>query len=170
MRDNTETTVKIELIIILYFYITFTTNLTDNKMLLRSGTIIVRDTGNVTVRTKNTLIKRRYQRFRNMCQDFIGELNDASCNLETIHILYRFYQYINEQIVQIVEYITYQPALSIFIKSMIGDIPMHIQDVIYSEKNDDIGIAWSELTGSTVIEYARGLYEMRLALIGIVEM
>lgn len=170
MRDNTETTVKIELIIILYFYITFTTNLTDNKMLLRSGTIIVRDTGNVTVRTKKTLIKRRYQRFRNMCQDFIGELNDASCNLETIHILYRFYQYIHEEIDQIVTYITLQPLLSNFINSIINHIPRHIQDAIRSEKNDDIGIAWTELTGSTVIEYARDLYEMRLVLIEIAEM
>jgi hypothetical protein len=42
--------------------------------------------------------------------------------------------------------------------------------VFYSEKNDNLDITWTEVTGSTVIEYARDLYEMRLVLIGIVEM
>ena len=138
-------------------------------MLLRSGTIIL-DAGNVTVRKKKMSVRRCYKCFRKMCQDFIGELNDASCDIETIHILYRLYQYINEQIDKIVEYMTLQPTLSNFINCLIRNIPKHIQDVINSEKNDDIGITWTELTGTSVIEYARELYEMRLELIGIVEM
>lgn len=138
-------------------------------MQLRSGTIIL-DAGNVTVRKKKMSVSRRYKCFRKMCQDFIGELNDASCDIETIHILYRLYQYINEQIDKILEYMTLQPTLSNFINSLIRNIPKHIQDVINSEKNDDIGITWTELTGTSVIEYARELYEMRLVLIGIVEM
>lgn len=128
------------------------------------------DAGNVTVRKKKMSVSRRYKCFRKMCQDFIGELNDASCDIETIHILYRLYQYINEQIDKILEYMTLQPTLSNFINSLIRNIPKHIQDVINSEKNDDIGITWTELTGTSVIEYARELYEMRLVLIGIVEM
>jgi cell fate (sporulation/competence/biofilm development) regulator YlbF (YheA/YmcA/DUF963 family) len=138
-------------------------------MQLRSGTIIL-DAGNVTVRKKKMSVSRHYKCFRKMCQDFIGELNDASCDIETIHILYRLYQYINQQIDKIVEYMTLQPTLSNFINSLIRNIPKHIQDVINSEKNDDIGITWTELTGTSVIEYARELYEMRLVLIGIVEM
>jgi hypothetical protein len=138
-------------------------------MQLRSGTIIL-DAGNVTVRKKKMSVRRCYKCFRKMCQDFIGELNDASCDIETIHILYRLYQYINEQIDKIVEYMTLQPTLSNFINCLIRNIPKHIQDVINSEKNDDIGITWTELTGTSVIEYARELYEMRLELIGIVEM
>jgi hypothetical protein len=105
-----------------------------------------------------------------MCEGFISELNGSSCNVETNHILYRFYQYIHEEIDQIVKYVTLHPALSNFIHSIINNIPKHIKDVINSEKNDDIGITWTELTGTSVIEYARELYEMRLVLIGIVEM
>lgn len=138
-------------------------------MQLRSGNIY-RDNLNVTPRRQKTLTQRRYKGFRCMCQDFIGELNGSSCNVETIHILYRFYQYIHEEIDQIVKYITLQPLLSNFINSIINNIPRHIQDAIHSEKNDDLGITWTELTGSTVIEYARDLYEMRLVLIEIVEM
>jgi hypothetical protein len=138
-------------------------------MQLRSGTIIV-DSRNVTVNRRKTSVQRRYQSFRNMCHDFIGELNDSCCNLETIHILYRFHKYINEQVDKIVEYIILQPALSNFINSIINNIPRHILDVFYSEKNDNLDITWTEVTGSTVIEYARDLYEMRLVLIGIVEM
>lgn len=138
-------------------------------MQLRSGNIY-RDNRNVTARTKKTLTQRRYKGFRCMCEGFISELNGSSCNVETNHILYRFYQYIHEEIDQIVKYITLQPLLSNFINSIINNIPRHIQDAIHSEKNDDLGITWTELTGSTVIEYARDLYEMRLVLIEIVEM
>ena len=138
-------------------------------MQLRSGTIIV-DSRNVTVNRRKTSVQRRYKGFRFMCRDFIGELNDSCCNLETIHILYRFHKYINEQVEQIVEYITLQPELSNFINSIINNIPRHILDVFYSEKNDNLDITWTEVTGSTVIEYVRDLYEMRLVLIGIVEM
>ena len=74
------------------------------------------------------------------------------------------------KLIQIVEYITLQPALSNFINSIINNIPRHILDVFYSEKNDNLDVTWTEVTGSTVIEYARDLYEMRLVLIGIVEM
>ena len=130
-------------------------------MLLRSGTII-RDAGNVTVRVKNTSVGRKYRAFRVTCMDFIEELNGATCNVNTIHIIYRMYVYIDNEMDNISSYFNLHPEIESFLSCVVNNIPKHIQDIIYYEKNDIMGATWYELTGFTAIEIARTMYEVRL--------
>ena len=137
-------------------------------MLLRSGTII-RDAGNVTVRVKNASIERKYRAFRVTCMDFIEELNGATCYVNTIHILYRMYVYIDKEMDNIRYYLNLHPRLVSFLSCVVNNIPKHIQDIIYYEKNDVMGATWYELTGFTAIEIARTMYEVRLNIRTIVD-
>lgn len=137
-------------------------------MLLRSGTII-RDTGNVTVRVKKTLVERKYRAFRVKCMDFIEELNGATCYVNTIRILYRMYVYIDNEMDNISSYLNLHPGLESFLSCVVNNIPKHIQDIIYYEKNDIMGATWYELTGFTAIEIARTMYEIRLNIRTIID-
>jgi len=137
-------------------------------MLLRSGTII-RDAGNVTVRVKNTSVGRKYRAFRATCMDFIEELNGATCYVNTIHIIYRMYVYIDNEMDNISSYLNLHPELESFLSCVVNNIPKHIQDIIYYEKNDMMGATWYELTGFTAIEIARMMYEVRLNVRAIID-
>ena len=130
-------------------------------MLLRSGTII-RDAGNVTVRVKNTSVERKYRAFRVTCMDFIEELNGATCYVNTIHIIYRMYVYIDNEMDNISSYLNLHPRLVSLLSCLVNNISKHIKDIIYYEKNDVMGATWYELTGFTSIEIARKMYEVRL--------
>ena len=137
-------------------------------MLLRSGTII-RDAGNVTVRVKNTSVERKYRAFRVTCMDFIEELNDSTCYVNTIHIIYRMYVYIDNEMDNISSYLNLHPGLKSFLSCVVKNIPKHIKDIINCEKNDIMGATWYELTGFTAIEIARTMYEIRLNIRTIID-
>jgi hypothetical protein len=127
-------------------------------MQLRSGNIY----SHTSIRRKITITEIKYRGFKIHCGDFIGELNDTTCNVDTVCVLFRMYSYICSEIDNISSYLNLHPGLKSFLICLVNNIPKHIQDIISCERDDEMGTTWRELTGFTAIEIARMLYELRL--------
>jgi len=134
-------------------------------MQLRSGNIY----SHTSIRRKITITEIKYRGFKIHCGDFIGELNDATCNVDTVCVLFRMYSYICSEIYNISSYLNFHPGLKSFLTCLVNNIPKHIQDIISCERDDEMGTTWHELTGFTAIEIARMLYEVRLKLREIID-
>jgi len=134
-------------------------------MQLRSGNIY----SHTSIRRKITITEIKYRGFKINCGDFIGELNDTTCNVDTVCVLFRMYSYICSEIDNISSYLNFHPGLKSFLTCIVNNIPKHIQDIISCERDDEMGTTWHELTGFTTIEIARMLYEVRLKLREIID-
>ena len=135
-------------------------------MQLRSGNVY-RDNLNVTLRKKKTLIRRRYNEFRNKCQGYIGELNDATCSLERVHTLYKLYSFVYDEKDNVSSYIDMHPSLTDFLYRVANDIPRFIREII--SVNRDPEISWVDMTGLTVMQDAFIFYDLRQFLLMIIE-
>lgn len=135
-------------------------------MQLRSGNVY-RDNCNVTLRKEKTLIRRRYNEFRNTCQGYIGELNDATCHDERVHTLYKLYSFVYDEKDNVSSYIDIHPSLTDFLYRVANDIPRFIRDIINFDRDPEI--CWSDMTGLNVMQDALIFYELRQFLLMIIE-
>ena len=135
-------------------------------MQLRSGNVY-RDNRNVTLRKEKTLIRRRYNEFRNKCQEYIGELNDATCHDERVHTLYKLYSFVYDEKDNVSSYIDIHPSLTDFLYRVANDIPRFIRDIINFDRDPEI--CWSDMTGLNVMQDAYIFYELRQFLLMITE-
>lgn len=98
-------------------------------MQLRSGSRYQNEMySNITIR-KNK-IRRRYNGFRNTCQGYIGELNDATCDIQRIHLVYKLYSFIYDDKDNLLEYINMYESLVNFLQQVADDTPRFIRDII----------------------------------------
>lgn len=135
-------------------------------MQLRSGSRYQNEMySNITIR-KNK-IRRRYNGFRNTCQGYIGELNDATCDIQRIHLVYKLYSFIYDDKDNLLEYINMYESLVNFLQQVADDTPRFIRDII--NINRDPEISWSDMTGLTVMQDAYIFYELRQFLLMIIE-
>ena len=135
-------------------------------MLLRSGSHYQSEKkSNVTNRKKG--ISRRYNAFRNKCQDYIGELNDAMCSVQRVHILYKLYSFVYDEKDNLSSYIDMHQQLTDFLYRVANDIPRFVRDIIYVSRDPEI--SWSDITGLDVMQDAFIFYELRQFLLMIIE-
>ena len=136
-------------------------------MQLRSGNVY-RDNRNVTLRKKKTLIRRRYNEFRNKCQDYIGELNDATCSLERVHLVYKLYNFIYDERESLLSYINHCDSLVNFLNNVANDIPRFVREIISVDRDPEI--SWVDMTGLNVMQDAFIFYDLRQFLLMIIEL
>jgi hypothetical protein len=129
-------------------------------MKLRSG---------IFVRSGLSITAIKYREFRIECRNFIGELNDSACHVNTVHILYRMYSYIDRDIDNVGSYLDLYTGLKSFLLGVANSIPQNIIDIISCERNHDMGRTWVELTGYSAIEIGRMMYELRFKIRAIVD-
>ena len=135
-------------------------------MQLRSGTRYRSEKhSNVTIRRARTA--RRYNVFRNKCQDCIGELNDATCHHERVNILYKLYSFVYDEKDNVSSYIDIHPSLTDFLYRVANDIPRFIREIINIDRDPEI--CWSDMTGLNVMQDAYIFYELRQFLLMITE-
>jgi hypothetical protein len=130
-------------------------------MQLRSGLSIrggLPDTGIIECRA-----------FRVKCRNFIGELNDSACSVNTLHILYRMYNCIYSEIDNISSHLNLYNGIKPFLLGVANNIPKHIIDILACERTHDMEANWNELTGFAAIEIGRMMYELRSKLFVIID-
>lgn len=102
--------------------------------------------------------------FRVTCMNFIGKLNDSTCSDNTLHILYRMYNYINNEIDNISSNLKSYNSIESFLLGVTKNIPKHIIDIVAYETTCNLDANWIESTGFSAIEIGRMMYELRLKL------
>ena len=102
--------------------------------------------------------------FRVKCMNFIGKLNDSTCSDNTLHILYRMYNYINHEIDNISSNLKLYNSIKTFLLGVVTNIPKHIIDILAYETTCNLDANWIEPTGFSAIEIGRMMYDLRLKL------
>ena len=129
-------------------------------MKLRSG---------IFVRSGLSITEMKCRAFRIKCRNFIGELNDSACHVNTVHILYRMYNYIDSDIDNVGSYMNLYTGIKTFLLGVDNNIPKHIIDIMSCERNHDMGRTWVELTGFNAVEIGRMMYELRFKIRAIID-
>jgi hypothetical protein len=107
--------------------------------------------------------------FKKRCCNFIRELNDSVSPVNTLHILYKMYSFLDSESDNISSYLNLYIGLKSFLMGAAHNIPTHIMQILSCEREYYMDITWNELTGFNAVEIGRMMYNLRFKMCAIID-